>query len=299
MQDLFDDPATIGQPKKRTKKSKATATERAVYDPDKDRELSRVELNKIWAEHAAGYTVKQIALAHKLPLKRTEYAISIDRHWYIKMLERLDLIGQYGKEQFDFVGQEMNNLDRDDLPDVVAGIPASDAQRIWALQYLQPRPSDLLNANWIDPEVERQQRAYEERRKAYSYWKRKLNCSDDVAELVRRTAAGEPFPEFGHRPDDEESPGDESIFDALFGSNEEPVIGSEIDDYLPQDLIDQCNKSIAQWLETRSIAFADAVRRKLWKYHQVIATRKAYPRVPKEPQVQPAKMRRYLEDADD
>ncbi|XZE21816.1 hypothetical protein SH449x_002463 [Pirellulaceae bacterium SH449] len=272
MQDLFDDPSTIGVPKKRTKKTKATAAERAVYDPNLDRELSRTELTKIWAEHAAGYTPIQIALAHKLPLKRTEYAIGLDYHWYVRMLERLDLISQYGKDQFDYIGCEMNNLDRDDLPETVCGIPREDASKIWALQYLQPRPSDLLNADWSDPEVERQQREHAEKRKAFSYWKRKLNCSDDIAELVRRVVSNEPFPELGGKYS-HAIERDESIFDSLFGEDE-PEIGSEIDDYLPQDLIDSCNKSIAAWLETKSLAFADAVRRKLWKYYAHVETKR-------------------------
>ncbi|MFO0383790.1 MAG: hypothetical protein ACK506_18990 [Pirellula sp.] len=270
MNDLFDDPTTIGLPKKRGKKAKVKS-EQADYDPDRDRELTRAEIELIWKEKALGYTASQTALRHRLPMKRTELALTTDYHWYKRVLERLDLIAKYSSELFDYVGSEMSQRQHEEITESeIAGVPIADAQRIWALQWLPDRPSDLANVNY-DREAEALRKKQQEKQSAFTYWLRKLDCSTDIAELVRRTAAGEPFPELGDTvgQSDEES---ESIFGSFFDNEE--VDESDIDNWLPQELIDQCNKRIATWLDTKSLPFANQVRRNLWKYYAFIDSKR-------------------------
>lgn len=272
MNDLFDDPATIEAPRKRSKKGKAApAADTEKYNPDKDRELTRQEIELVWSEHSQGYTIPQIAIGNRLPLKRTEYALGLDRVWYARMLQRLDLIAKYGQETFDNLGVVMASMDRDNLTDTeIENVPVADAKQIWALQWLPHRPSDLANVNWdVDPERERQMQEKEKRRKEFTYWRNKLNCSSDIAEIVRRTANGEPIPELGSTDNQDEG----DIFDSLFGEPEEQEIGSDFDDYLSQEIIDSANKRFAEWLGTKSIAFADATRRNIWKYYGFMAAR--------------------------
>jgi hypothetical protein len=269
MMDLFDDPASVGLPKKRTKKAKPKA-EKAEYDPDRDRELTRAEIELIWKEKAQGYTASQTALRHRLPLKRTELALTTDYHWYKRVLERLDLIQKYGSELFDYVGSEMKQRQHEEITDAeIAGVPIADAQRIWALQWLPDRPSDLANLSY-DREAERLRKEQQEKQSAFTYWLRKLNCTTDIAELVRRTAAGEPMLELGVRVSDAN---EDSVFDSFFSDDEE-IDESDIDNYLPQAVIDQCNKSIAEWLQTKSLPFANQVRRNLWKYYAFIDSKR-------------------------
>lgn len=307
MTDLFDDPAIEQVPKKRNRKAKVDAPATKVkpeYDPDADRELTRPEIERIYQEKERGYSPAQIAVSNRLPIKRVELALGIDMHWYKRILERLALIEKYGQETFDFAGMEYRHRQNDLTNESeIAGVPIADAERMWKLQFVPDRPSDLHEtANEPDRAALKLKRLKEERRKAFSYWLRKLNCSRDIAELVRRTAAGESFPELGDTYGHSRTNPD-SIFDALFGEtdDEEETIGSDPDHYLPQELIDQCNKSIMDWLGTKSLAFADAVRRNLWRYH-ALEKRKADPIVtsePRERQYQGDRMRRYLADADD
>lgn len=306
MQDLFDDPNIEQAPKKRSRKAKvAPADPKPAYDPDADRELTRPEIERIIAEKEYGYSPVQIAVSNRLPIKRVELALGIDSHWYKRILERLALIDKYGQENFDFAAMEYKHR-QDYLTDEteIGGVPIADAARMWALQFIPDRPSDLqLSVSEPDRAALKLKQAKEERRKAFSYWLRKLNCSRDIAELVRRTVSGEPFPELGDTIGHSTTNPD-SIFDALFGEpdDEEETIGSHPDHYLPQDLIDRCNKSIMAWLETKSLAFADAVRRNLWRYYPALEKRKADPIVtsePRERQNQGDRMRRYLADADD
>lgn len=271
MNDLFDDPSTVEAPRKRGKKTKATAPAiKAPYDPDLDRELTRPEIETVWREQKEGYTASQIAYKNRLPIKRVEYAIGIDRHWYQRMLERIDLIAKYGQETFDYTAQEYKHRQHDLTDETeLSSVPMADAARMWKLSWVPDRPSDLNAATSIDRESIRRKQAEQEKRKAFTYWLRKLNCTPDIAELVRRTAAGEPLPELGDTPGHDDD--SDSIFGIIFGeSDDEETIGHDVDDYLPQEIIDQCNKSIMAWLETKSLAFADAVRRNMWQYHAAL-----------------------------
>jgi len=283
--DLFDDPTSVGLPKKRTKKAKPKA-ESAEYDPDKDRELTRPEIELIWREKAQGYTASQTAIRHRLPVKRTELALTTDYHWYRRVLERLDLIQKYGSELFDYIGSEMAQRQHEEITESeIFGVPINDAQRIWALQWLPDRPSDLSNVNF-DREAEALRKQQKEKQSQFTYWLRKLNrnmelrpdivikvtCTTDEAELIRRTASGESFPELGGRFSNAVEQ-DESIFESFFSDDEE-IDESDVDNYLPQAVIDQCNKSICAWLETKSLPFANAVRRNLWKYYAFLDSKR-------------------------
>lgn len=278
MNDLFDDPAIEQVPKKRNRKAKVTAPAepKPAYDPDIDRELTRPEIERIYKEKEYGYSAVQIAVSNRLPIKRVELALGIDLHWYKRILERLALIDRYGQETFDFAAMEYKHRQHELTNESeLAGVPISDAARMWALQFIPDRQSDLHSTvSEPDRAALKLKRLKEERRKAFTYWRKKLNCSRDIAELVRRTAAGEPFPELndtlGHS-----GTNSDSIFDALFGDDEEEEsIGNDVDDYLPQELIDSCNKTIMDWLGTKSLAFSNSVRRSLWKYYEVRDSKK-------------------------